>query len=629
VPSACTSIETDTSDEPESERSTMEIERQYRDELVLRLRVLSIAVSVFMAVVAGGFWYVQIVRGGHYSELSENNRLRRLTIRAPRGVIYDRDGEPLVENAPSYNLLIDRSRTGDVTDSLAFAAEILDRPIEELGANLERGRRQPDFQPVPVARDLTLAEVARLSASALEHPEFEIDVGHLRLYRHGVQTAHVLGYLGEVSEEELAAADAGTLNGTRYRAGDLIGKKGVERIYDPALRGDDGERSVVVDSRGRLIQEFTRVESAPGRPIYLTLDLDLQQEAERLMRDKVGAIVALDPRDGAILAMVSSPSYDPNMFARGIRPAEWQELLEDENDPLQNRVIQNAFAPGSTFKAIMATAGLAEGVITPSTRIHCSGSVTLYKNRFRCWRPGGHGSVDLNRAIAQSCNVYFYQLGKSLGIERIAKWARMFGLGRPTGIELGGERAGVVPDEAWSARVRNHPWYPGETISVAIGQGALNVTPLQMARATAVVANGGKLVTPHLVRDREPPPAEPLDVDPQILAHVRAGMGGVLEPGGTAHWSGRVEGLAYGGKTGTVQVVGGLIGVRPENQDWAVRNHAWFISFAPLDDPQIVVVVFNEHGGAGSSGAAPIAAELYRSWFGLEAVRAPAVSTAG
>ena len=451
----------------------MEVERQYRDELNLRIQVLTIAVSVLLAVVAGGFWYVQILRGSHYRELAENNRLRRLAIRAPRGVIYDRDGEALVENTPSYNLLLDRSRTSDVSSSLTWAASILDRPVEELGANLERARREPDFHPVPVARDLTLAEVARLSAAALEHPEFEIDVGHLRLYRHGAETAHILGYLGEVDERELEASKEKDDKGARLHPGDLVGKKGVERIYDGMLRGDDGERAVVVDSRGRLIQEFTRVESVPGKGLHLTLDLDLQQEAERLMRDKVGAVVALDPRDGSVLAMVSSPSYDPNMFARGIRPAEWQALLSNDNDPLQNRVIQNAFSPGSVFKVVMATAGLSEGVITPHDHVYCSGAVTFYGNRFRCWRPGGHGSVDLSKAIAQSCNVYFYTLGKALGIERIAKWARKFGFGEPTGIELGGERTGVVPDEEWSERVRNHPWYPGETISVAIGQGAL------------------------------------------------------------------------------------------------------------------------------------------------------------
>jgi len=594
----------------------MEVQRQYRDQLNLRLRVLSWAVWLLLAVVASGFWYVQIVQGAYYGELSENNRLRRLAIDAPRGVIYDRDGEPLVENTPSYNLLIDRSRAEDVEASLAYAARILGRSEEEMAGQLEKAKRGPDYQPVPIARNLTLPQVARISSTALEHPEFEIDVGHLRLYRHGSQTAHLLGYLGEVNEQELELSKRD--EGPEYEAGDMVGKKGIERIYDPALRGSDGQRAVVVDSRGRLIQEFTRKQAVPGEALHLTLDLDLQQAAERLMRDKVGAVVALDPKTGAVLAMVSSPSYDPNQFARGIQPEEWAALLEDENDPLQNRVIQNAFSPGSVFKMVMATAGLAEGAVGPNDRVYCGGSTVLYGNRFRCWKDGGHGSVDMQKAIAESCNVYFYKLGKTLGIEGIAHWARAFGLGRPTGIELGGERSGVVPDEAWSARVRNHPWYPGETISVAIGQGALSTTPLQMARAVAVVANGGYLVTPHLVmRPDEEIGREKLDVSPEILDRVRQAMGGVLKPGGTAYWTSRVEGLEYGGKTGTVQVVGGQLGVDHEDQEWALKNHAWFGSFAPLDDPQIVIVVFNEHGGAGSTGAAPIAADLYRTWFGL------------
>ncbi len=594
----------------------MEVQRQYRDQLNLRLRILSWMVWILLAVVVSGLWYVQIVQGAYYGELSENNRLRRLAVDAPRGVIYDRDGEPLVENTPSYNLLIDRSRAEDVDASLDYAARILGRSEAEMAAQLEKAKRRPDYHPVPIARNLTLPQVARLSSTALEHPEFEIDVGHLRLYRHASQAAHILGYLGEVSEQELELSKRD--EGTEYEPGDMVGKKGIERIYDRALRGRDGQRAVVVDSRGRLIQEFTRQEAEAGEALHLTLDLDLQQAAERLMRDKVGAVVALNPKTGAVLAMVSSPSYDPNQFARGIQPEEWAALLEDENDPLQNRVIQNSFSPGSVFKMVMATAGLAEGAIDPGERVYCGGSTALYGNRFRCWKPGGHGSVDLHKAIAESCNVYFYKLGKTLGIERIAHWARAFGLGRPTGIELGGERSGVVPDEAWSARVRNHPWYPGETISVAIGQGALSSTPLQVARAVSVVANGGYLVTPHLVmRPEEAIEREKLDVSPQILDRVRLAMGGVLQRGGTAYWTARVEGLEYGGKTGTVQVVGGQLGVEHEDQKRELRNHAWFGSFAPLDDPQIVIVVFNEHGGAGSTGAAPIAADLYRAWFGL------------
>jgi len=589
----------------------MEIQRQYRNVLNTRVRVLSVIVSVLLGAVAGAFWYVQLVQGGHYRELAENNRLRRLTIRAPRGTIHDRDGRLLVENTPSYQLLVDRSRSDDVDASLDFAAALLARPRGELEENLQRGRRQPDYQPVPVARNLTLAQVAQISAQSLEHPEFEIDVGHLRLYRHGPQTAHVLGYLGEVSEAELAA-DGGA---ARYQPGDLVGKKGIEREYDRVLRGADGQRAVIVDSRGRLVQEYGRRDADAGVDLQLTLDLGLQQEAERLMRDEVGAIVALDPRTGAVLAMVSTPSFDPNLFAAGIQPAAWQELIDNENDPLQNRTIQNSHSPGSVFKMVMATAGLSEGVIAPQNRVYCRGSLTLYNHTFRCNRLSGHGSVNLAQAMAKSCNVYFYQLGKELGIDRIERWARAFGFGERTGIELDNERAGLVPGKAWSLSERGQTWYPGETISVSIGQGALGVTPLQMARATAALANGGRLLTPYLVRSGQRLPERRLPAGEETLAVVREAMAGVVEPGGTAYLTAGLEGLRWGGKTGTVQVAAGQIGVPHEERPFRLRNHAWFAGFAPLDDPTLVVVVFHEHGGAGSTGAAPIARDLVRYWF--------------
>jgi penicillin-binding protein 2 len=403
----------------------------------------------------------------------------------------------------------------------------------------------------------------------------------------------------------------------RYRLGDLIGKKGVEQTYDSALRGGNGERAVVVDSRGMLVREYGRREADPGEPLRLTIDLDLQQAAERAMRGQVGAVVALDPRNGAIRAMVSNPSYDPNVFARGIRPAQWRELLEDEHDPLQNRAIQNAHPPGSVFKIFMAAAGLQEGVITPASRVHCSGGTTIYGRRFKCWRAGGHGSVDLRRALAQSCNVYFYLLGKELGIERIARYSKAFGLGERTGIELSGEVTGLVPSPEWSQRRRGHQWFPGETISVAIGQGLLNVTPIQVAASTAAIANGGRLVVPHLVEGRGDDDGRGrVPVDPRHLEVVREGMHGVMSPGGTAYWRAHIEGIESAGKTGTAQVAGGL---ESDNEDrpWRLRNHGWFTSFAPLDSPELVVVVLAEHGGGGSVAAAPVAKEVYMEYFDI------------
>lgn len=598
---------------------TMEVQRPFKDELANRVRIIFVLVAVALVVVGGGLWHLQLVRGNHYAELAENNRVRRLAIRAPRGVILDHEGRPLVENTPSYNLMIDRSRAQDLEASLAFAAALLDRPAEELTANLAKARQQPDYQPVPLARNLTLAQVARFSALALERPEFEIDVGHLRLYRHGPQMAHVVGYLGEVTEADMERGKSG--EAPRYLLGELIGKKGVEQTYDVALRGAGGQRAVVVDSRGKLIREYGRREADPGEPLRLTLDLDLQQAAERAMRGQVGAVVAIDPRNGAVRAMVSTPSYDPNLFARGIQAAQWRELTEDDRDPLQNRAIQNAHSPGSVFKIFMAGAGLEEGIITPATRVHCSGATVMYGRRFKCWRAGGHGSVDLRRALAQSCNVYFYHLGRELGIERIAKYAKAFGLGSPTGIELSGEVTGLVPSEAWSQQKRGHQWYPGETISVAIGQGLINTTPIQIARGTAAIANGGGLVTPHLVEGRADTGERPrVPIDPQHLQVVREGMHGVMSPGGTAYWRAHIEGVEYGGKTGTVQVVGGLT---TDNTDrpWKLRDHGWFASFAPIEEPELVVVVFAEHGGGGSLAASPIAKEVYEAFFEIHEKR--------
>jgi penicillin-binding protein 2 len=583
--------------------------REYRTELVGRVRTLTLLVAAALVAIAAGFWFVQLVQGGYYGELAENNRLRQLPVRAPRGLIYDRDGRPLVENVPSYTLLLDRSRAADLDASMAFAAAALDRPLERLADELAKAHGQAEFVPVPVARNLTLAQVARFSATGLEHPEFEVVAGQLRLYRHGWQTSHVLGYIGEVSEADLARG---------YDSGDLVGKEGVELTYDRRLRGADGERVVVVDSRGKILEEHRREPARPGAPLHLTLDLELQQAAERLMRDKVGAVVALEPSSGEVLALVSSPAYDPNQFARGLEPEEWRALVDNPDKPLQDRAIHNAHSPGSVFKIVMASAGLAEGVIDAHARVYCQGSTTIYNHRFGCWKAGGHGWVDLHRAIRESCNVYFYHLGQKLGIERIARWSRAFGLGTPTGIDLRGEKSGLVPDPDWSREVRRTPWYPGETISVAIGQGSLLVTPVQMARMVAAVANGGRLIEPHLVRG-EVAEAPRLPLSPETLDAVRRGLEAVVnEPGGTAYWVARVPGADIAGKTGTVQVVARTPGVRGEDLPYALRNHAWFVSFAPADHPRLVLVVFVEHGGAGSSGAAPIAKALYEKYFQAE-----------
>jgi penicillin-binding protein 2 len=592
---------------------------EHKEELRTRVRVLSGVVGVLLAAVAGAFWFVQVVKGSYYRDLGENNRLRRLAVKAPRGLILDRNGRVLVENLPSYNLMLDRSRSADLAASLQFAAPILARPLPELEALLERYRGLPAFQPVLLGEGLPIDQVARFRVEELEHPEFVVEVGHRRLYRMGSQGAHVLGYLGEASVEELENA------ALHLKSGDWVGRRGVEKRYDEALRGDDGEQVVVVDSRGQPVEELGRQVGRPGGKLTLTLDSELQQEAETLLAGQVGAIVALDPRDGEILALVSSPAYDPNLFTRRLAADDWNRLIDDPFKPLQNRALQSAYPPGSVFKVVVAAAGLAEHAIDLDDGVFCNGAKSFYKRPFHCWKAGGHGWVTLETALKYSCDIYFYELGQKLGIERIARYARMFDLGQPTGIDLDGERRGLVPDPVWSEAARKRPWYAGETISVAIGQGALLATPLQMATVIAAFANGGKLVTPHLVRDpAHPAPApRPLDLPPAVLDPIRRGMWRVVNDQGTGA-SARVAGVEIAGKTGTSQVVAHAAHEDSSTRPWEERNHAWFASFAPYSNPEIVIVVFVEHGGQGSRAAAPIAKALYEKQFGTAQRPAPA-----
>lgn len=583
--------------------------RQHRGDLVRRVSRLNGATQVVLILVAAGYWSVQIAEGSFYRQLADNNRLRQLTIEAPRGQILDRHDRPLVENAPSYSLLLDRSLSRDLEGSLDFAASILERPRPALDQVVEEHRKTPIFQPVRIAEGLSLGQLARFQVELLEHPEFSIEVEHLRLYRHAHQTAHVLGYLGEVTHADLTHSDS------PYRSGDLVGKKGLEGLYEEHLRGETGERVVVVDSRGQLIEEYKRLPASSGRDLKLTLDLDLQQTAAELLEGRVGAIVALDPRQGEVLAMVSAPSFNPNRFARRLRRDEWRELLDHPHHPLQNRAVQNTYPPGSVFKIVMALAGLERGLIDPvGTTAYCRGYSKIYNNRYRCWKASGHGTVNLRAAIKGSCNVYFHQLGQKLGIDQIATYSRMFGLGRKTGIDLGGEKAGLVPDSRWSLEARGAPWYPGETISVATGQGPILLSPLQVAVVMATVANGGHIVRPHLVRTNGSPAGPrqpPLELAAEHLALVSDALWSVVnEPGGTGR-AAAISGLDIAGKTGTAQVIAQEEQIDNENLAPENRDHAWFASFAPAHDPRLVVVVFVEHGGAGSKAAAPLARTLY------------------
>ncbi|MDX1500870.1 MAG: penicillin-binding protein 2 [Thermoanaerobaculia bacterium] len=582
--------------------------REHREELLKRIPALRISFLTLLVAIGAAYWFVQVIRGEYYRELAENNRLRRIPVQPIRGLIFDREGRLLVDNVPSYNLRIDRSRSADVDRSLRFAAETLERPLEELAAQLDRQASAPVFTPVLLAESLSLSQVARFSTAALEHPEFEIDVGHLRLYRHGPMTAHLLGYLGEVTEQDLREGKGD------YRPGDLRGKRGIERAFDGELQGERGQRQVIVDSRGRVRDDFATHPARPGRNLRLELDLELQQVAARYLGERVGAAVALDPRDGAVLVMASSPTYNPNLFARRLDRSEWQRLVEAPHDPLQNRVIQNTFAPGSVYKVVVAVAGLMDRAVSPSETVYCGGATRIYNRRFRCWYRAGHGRVNLREAIKRSCDVYFYYLGQKLGITRIAHYSRLFGLGRETGLDLGGERAGLVPDLEWSLGVRGSTWYPGETISVAIGQGPLLVTPLQVATMMAVVANGGHLVTPRVLASSPPAPPRETGLDPEALAFVDEALWAVVNEAGTGA-AAKVPGFDIAGKTGTAQVFEQKTWLDNEDLPFEKRDHAWFAAYGPGDDPTLVVVVLVQHGGEGSRQAAPLARMIYEKYF--------------
>ena len=602
--------------------------RENRRELNRRIEVARVTVGAAFALLATAYWYLQIVKGEHYFALSEENRIRSVKVTAPRGYVLDRQGSILVENEPAYTLHLYRREARDMGASEALAVALLGLPRDQVRSRLERGLREAEFLPIPVAENLGVEEVAAVQARAPEHPEFAIAVSQRRLYKRGRSAAHALGYLSEASPDQIRRY------GPVYRLGDWIGQKGVEAAYERLLAGANGERRVIVDSQGREIAEENRVEARPGQNLFLTIDLGLQEIAEEFFRDKVGAAVALDPRNGEILALVSSPSYDPNWFTRRVTAQEWAGLLANSDHPLQNRAVQSAYSPGSVFKVFLAYGALDRGLVDPEATVFCPGHAVFYGRTFRCHRKEGHGFVALRNAIKVSCDVYFYNLGRRLGIDRIAEIARGFGFGVPTGIDLSSEKGGLVPSEEWARTKRRARWYPSETISVSIGQGPILVTPLQIARALSGLVTNGRLPTPHLFLASQDPksgkrlryhsePETKRPLAPEKLAIVMDGMWAVLnEPGGTAYLS-RVPGVSAGGKTGTVQVVGRDASIKPGADLKKLEDHAWFAGFAPVGDPRIVVAVFVENGGHGSSAAAPLAKRLIGHHFGAPAPSGP------
>lgn len=591
-----------------------------RRKVASRLQAASVGVVVTFAVLAVAFWFLQVPMNATYVRLAENNHQRRLTLRAPRGILYDREFRPLVENRDAFTISILREHSRDLDRTIRAVAEATGEDGQRIREELARHRGEPRYRPVVVVDDATLAQVSAVLARRLdfELPDVVVERVPTRRYPALGLGAHLLGYVGEISEAQVAAGG--------LRPGTIVGQSGVERMYDAQLIGTDGERRVMVNSVGREVTTLQEVAASEGRRLQLTVDLDLQRAAEHAFQalGYEGAAAFLDPRSGEVLALVSLPAYDPNDFATGIDRDTWTRLNTDPLRPLQNRAIQGRYSPGSTFKAVVAAAALEEGVITPGFTVTCRGGATFYGRFFQCHKKGGHGTVDLRHAIEQSCNTYFYTVGNMVGIDRLNKWAVALGLAGKTGIDLPNEAESLVPSTAWKKARTGEKWYAGETISVAIGQGQVSVTPISLAMLYAAVANGGRHHPPRLLKAinegggwRPPeglaPPAG-VQMKPETVAALHDGFWLVVNGAGTGGRA-RIPGRDVSGKTGTAQVIslqGGRQAAGRTDRD--LRDHGWFAFFAPRDRPEIAGVVFAEHGEHGSS-AAPIARHVLETYF--------------
>jgi len=575
-----------------------------------------ITATVFLWLVAG-FWQLQVQSPEVYEARAERNRIKSLPLLAPRGKLLDRDGRILVDNSPSYKVLLSRSRAAVRPDHLAVIAEGLNIPYASLRAKLDRlaNTNAPEYQAVIVKEYLTPQEVAFVDANRSAFPELELIRSQKRLYPRKGMASHVIGYVGEISDEELDREEF-----IFFEPGAEIGKAGIERGYNDVLSGVDGSRQVVVDSLGREREVLRIVEAQPGRSLRLTLDLDLQVVAELAMEGRRGAVVALDPRNGEVRALVSRPNYDPNEFVGGIGSSSWRGLMQDPQKPMLNRAIQAQLAPGSIFKAVVALAGAETGVLDDNFQVVCRGGARFYGRHFACHLRGGHGVVNLQKAIAQSCNVFFATLGDKIGIDKIAEYASLVGLGRATGLDLPNEAEGTVPSTRWKLRFFREKWYAGETISVSIGQGALTVTPLQMAYAYGGLAMRGEWHQPHLIPydemreirpGFEPPPPVTPSLDRAKVDAIVNGLRGVVSPGGTGMRA-RLPGQDVCGKTGTAQLAS--MQYTAGNTGSELRDTAWFVAFAPCDAPEIAVAALFENGEHGHL-AAPIARDVIKAHF--------------
>ena len=594
------------------------LQREEHETLRWRISFIGYVIVAALLVLAFGFWNMQIVQVSYYQQRADQNRVREIPLLAPRGRIYDREHRVLADNRPSYNIILIRENSPHtVEQTAAMLSSGISMSKDEVLESINRSIRRhvPKFRPIVLKEDVSVDDIAYVKSHRYELPEIAVELQPRRRYFEGQLAAHAMGYVGEVTEAELTTPEF-----VNFKSGDQVGKTGLERQYNNLLVGQDGFKRVIVNSFGREMGQLEEQPYVAGNDLVTTIDLDLQRAAEDMVGERSGAVVALDPRTGEILAMVSRPAYDPNLFATRISAVDWNNLITDPRKPMQNRAIQSRFSPGSVFKVFMAAAGLEAGTLNPLRSVYCPGYASFYGHTFACDKHEGHGTLGLHDAIVTSCNVFFYNVGNDLGISRIYQYATMMGLGRKSGIDLPNEDSGLIPSEAWKQRVYKAKWYAGETISVAIGQGYVSITPLQAAWAMGGLTTGGRLKQPHFVKPEQLkklslPANEIVEEDYPIhqstVNIVTTAMWGVVNEDGGTGFRARIEGFDVAGKTGTAQVVGKQANLKGQ----AYKDNSWFVGFAPSRNPEIVVAAFIENGGWGAEAAAPVAHAVLETYY--------------
>ena len=597
--------------------------RKLSTEFVKRAAVVStVFLVVIFTVIFVAFWSIQVVRNEMYSQLAIRNITRVVELPAPRGLVVDRSGFVLAENEINFTLYLIRENVEDMEKTIQLSSFFSGKSVADIRQIIDKYRKFATFYRIPIKSNLPRSTVIFIQSRQDEFPDFEIGMEPNRTYPLGEHAAHVLGHISEISEAELNAGSPDA-----YNLGDFVGRSGIEKQYEAFLKGVKGSQTVIKNNVEKVQQVNAGITPEIGDTVVLTLDLQLQEFIENLLAGEQGAVGVLDLKSGGVLALVSRPSFDPGIFSREIGREEWRAISNDPLNPLQDKFLQGLYSPGSVFKIVMALAGLQEKLITPATTVFCSGSQVFYDREFHCWNTGGHGAMSLFPALQNSCNIYFYTLGKRMNIDTIARYSRLLGLGGASGIDLPNENTGLVPDSAWKMGAFHQRWFPGETISVAIGHGSMNVTPAQMLRLIATVALRGQMPKLHLLQRIERrgqvvresvPEFFRVPIDPENFELIIEGLYRVVNSGG-AGWAGMVPGLGICGKTGTSQIIA------KDNPRYNLlakekrfMPHSWFVSFAPRDNPRLAVVVMVENGGDAGAIAAPLAAQIYKKYFANE-----------